>query len=134
MNFHDPRRTPLDWLLGGLLAFLLLLVVIGLATVARADDNLPWPETAAQLNQWEGPMLICWQADPLIAALQPGVQGLPEQCGTIESPRFMILERVWTTPEPLVLSNGTRWMAAVYRINIEFRRDDVFTVLAEEVH
>lgn len=93
--------------------------------VAKADE-LPIDGTEIR---WEhGPLLTCFAPEPLIAALQPGVQGLPTECLTLTPPIVFIVHGapLWTGE---FVWEGAPIIVGVFAFQIEGNPVTLFTAL-----
>lgn len=103
-----------------------LVLLLGISSVSAQVDYTPLPDAGAT-GHWEGPLLVCWQPERLIAALQPGVQGIPEYCGILDPPvTFQVNDRVWETT---LMYQGKPLLVGVYEINVVGRSGTMYTVL-----
>lgn len=94
---------------------------------ARAQEFPPLPDAGWQ-GAWSGPLLVCWQAQRLIDALQPGVQGLPEHCTTLAPPVSFQVQSpaLW---RGVFTHDGAPYLVGVYAIYVTGRAGELFTVL-----
>lgn len=111
----------------------MILVFLGIVALAiltnpakpRAGEL---PKAGAEYAWAHGPLLVCFSAEPLIAALQPGVQGLPSECLTLTPPiQFVVTGGPFWTGE--FQWEGAPIEVGVYAFQIDGNPVTLYTAL-----